>query len=214
MKKYIYLDNASTTQVYPEVFEAMKPYFTELYANPSSIYSFTDESKKTVENARDRIADFIGAKPEEIYFTAGGSESDNWALKASAQAFTGKGRHIITTTVEHHAILNTCKELERQGFEVTYVNVDSDGIVKIDEIKAAIRPDTILISVMTANNETGTIEPISEIGVIAREKGILFHRAAACKGALSAACRRSYTCGVMALCRKTWYCNRRPGKTG
>lgn len=175
MDKYIYLDNASTTQVYPEVFEAMKPYFTEYYANPSSIYSFAEKSKKAVEDARNIIAGFTGARTEEIYFTAGGSESDNWAIKETARAYADKGKHIITTTIEHHAVLHTCQALEKQGFEVTYVNVGSDGIVKLDELKAAIRPDTILISVMAANNEIGSIQPLAEIGALAKEKGILFH---------------------------------------
>lgn len=175
MNKYIYLDNAATTQVYPEVFEAMKPYFTEYYANPSSIYSFAEESKKVIDEAREKIANFIGAKTEEIYFTAGGSESDNWAIKAAALAYASKGKHIITTTIEHHAVLHTCQALEKQGYEVTYVNTGSDGMVKLDELKAAIRPDTILISVMTANNEIGTIQPLAEIGALAKERGILFH---------------------------------------
>ncbi|MBQ1993980.1 MAG: cysteine desulfurase NifS [Lachnospiraceae bacterium] len=175
MDKYIYLDNAATTQVYPEVFEAMKPYFTEYYANPSSIYSFADEAKKAVDESRKAIADFIGARTEEIYFTAGGSESDNWAIKATARAYGDKGKHIITSKIEHHAVLHTCQELEKQGFEVTYIDVDENGIVLIDELKKAIRPDTILITIMTANNEIGTIEPIAEIGAIAKEHGILFH---------------------------------------
>lgn len=175
MDKYIYLDNAATTQVYPEVFEAMKPYFTEYYANPSSIYSFADEAKKAVDESRKAIADFIGARTEEIYFTAGGSESDNWAIKATARAYGDKGKHIITSKIEHHAVLHTCQELEKQGFEVTYLDVDENGIVLIDELKKAIRPDTILITIMTANNEIGTIEPIAKIGAIAKEHGILFH---------------------------------------
>lgn len=175
MDKYIYLDNAATTQVYPEVFEAMKPYFTEYYANPSSIYSFADQAKKAVDESRKAIADFIGARTEEIYFTAGGSESDNWAIKATARAYGDKGKHIITSKIEHHAVLHTCQELEKQGFEVTYLDVDENGIVLIDELKKAIRPDTILITIMTANNEIGTIEPIAEIGAIAKEHGILFH---------------------------------------
>lgn len=175
MNKYIYLDNAATTQVYPEVFEAMKPYFTEYYANPSSIYSFAEESKKVIDETRGRIADFIGARTEEIYFTAGGSESDNWAIKATALAYAGKGKHIITTTIEHHAVLHTCQALEKQGYEITYVNTGSDGIVNLDELKSAIRPDTILISVMAANNEIGTLQPLAEIGALAKEKGILFH---------------------------------------
>ena len=147
MSKLIYFDNAATTQVYPEVFEAMKPYFTEYYGNPSSIYSFAGESKKAVDTARANVASLINAKQDEIYFTGGGSESDNWALKATAEAYEGKGKHIITTTIEHHAILHTCAYLEKKGFEVTYVGVDEDGVVKLDELKAAIRPDTILISV-------------------------------------------------------------------
>lgn len=173
--KYIYLDNAATTQVAPEVLEAMTPFFTEFYGNPSSIYSFAGESKKAVEDARAKIAGFIGAKPEEIYFTGGGSESDNWALKATAEAYAGKGKHIITSTIEHHAILHTCEYLEKHGFEVTYVNVDENGIVKLDELEAAIRPDTILISIMAANNEIGSIQPIAEIGKIAKEHNIFFH---------------------------------------
>ena len=175
MKKYIYLDNAATTAVYPEVLDTMLPYFSEEYGNPSAIYSFAGEAGKAVAEAREIIAGGIGAKAEEIYFTGGGSESDNWALKAVAEAYGDKGKHIITTTIEHHAILHTCEYLEKQGFEISYVPVDEDGIVIIEELKNAIRPDTILISVMTANNEIGTIEPIAEIGRIAKEKGILFH---------------------------------------
>ena len=169
------MDNAATTQVYPEVFDAMKPYFTEFYGNPSSIYSFAGNSKKAVEDARKTIADFLGARTEEIYFTGGGSESDNWAIKAVAESFSDKGKHIITTKIEHHAVLHTCEYLERHGFDITYLNVDSDGKVRLDELKKSIREDTILISVMTANNEIGTIQPVAEIGKIAHEKGILFH---------------------------------------
>lgn len=171
----IYLDNAATTKTAPEVIQAMLPYFTESYGNPSTIYSLGSASKKAVNQARRTIADAIGAKQEEIYFTAGGSESDNWALKAAAEAYESKGKHIITTKIEHHAVLHTCEYLEKRGFEVTYLNVDKDGLVSLEELKSAIRPDTILISVMFANNEIGTIEPIKEIGAIAREKGILFH---------------------------------------
>ena len=163
MSKCIYMDNAATTQVYPEVFEAMKPYFTEFYGNPSSIYSFAGNSKKAVEDSRKTIADFLGAKTEEIYFTGGGSESDNWALKATADAYGNKGKHIITSKIEHHAILHTCEYLEKKGFENPV------------DVEKAIRPDTILISIMTANNEIGTIEPIAEIGKIAKEHGVLFH---------------------------------------
>lgn len=171
----IYLDNAATTKTALEVVEAMLPYFTENYGNPSTIYSLGSTSKKAVNEARRTIADAIGAKQEEIYFTAGGSESDNWALKATAEAYASKGKHIITTKIEHHAILHTCEYLEKRGFEITYLNVDRDGLIDLEELKAAIRPDTILISVMFANNEIGTIEPIEEIGAIAKERNVLFH---------------------------------------
>lgn len=175
MSKLIYLDNAATTKVHPEVLEAMLPYFSEEYGNPSSIYTFANKSKKAVEDARETIANFLGAKTNEIYFTGGGSESDNWALKATALAYQKKGNHIITSKIEHHAVLHTCEYLEKNGFEVTYVDVDENGVIKLDELKKAIRPTTILISVMFANNEIGTIEPIREIGEIAKEHGILFH---------------------------------------
>ena len=175
MKKTIYLDNAATTKTRPEVVEAMLPYFTEFYGNPSSIYSFSDEPKKAVANGREIIAKSIGAKTNELYFTGGGSESDNWALKATAEAYKSKGNHIITSKIEHHAILHTCEWLEKNGFEVTYIDVDENGVLKLDELKKAIRPTTILISVMFANNEIGTIQPIKEIGQIAKEHGILFH---------------------------------------
>ena len=175
MEKLIYLDNAATTKTRPEVVEAMLPYFTEYYGNPSSVYTFSSESKKAVTNAREIIAKSLGAKTNEIYFTAGGSESDNWALVATAEAYSAKGKHIITSKIEHHAILHTCQYLESRGYEVTYLDVDENGVVKLDELKKAIRPDTILISIMFANNEIGTIEPIKEIGEIAKEHGILFH---------------------------------------
>lgn len=173
--RVIYLDNAATTQVYPEVVDAMVPFFSEYYGNPSSIYSFAGEAGKAVANAREQLARVIGAKSEEIYFTGGGSESDNWALKATAEAYGTKGKHIITTTIEHHAILHTAEYLEKKGYEVTYVGVDENGVVKLDELEAAIRPDTILISVMAANNEIGTIQPLEAIGKIAKEHGVLFH---------------------------------------
>ncbi|MCR5793341.1 MAG: cysteine desulfurase NifS [Lachnospiraceae bacterium] len=175
MSRLIYLDNAATTKVLPEAFEAMKPYFMEQYGNPSSIYGFAAESKKAVENARETIANLLHAKSREIYFTGGGSESDNWALKAVADAYASKGKHIITTKVEHHAILHTCNYLEKQGFEVTYLDVDEYGVVDLEQLKASIRPDTILISVMFANNEIGTLMPIKEIGRIAKDNNILFH---------------------------------------
>lgn len=175
MSKLIYLDNAATTQVKQEVLDEMLPYFRDNFSNPSAVYSFAQEGKKAVDYARKQSADLIGAKPEEIYFTAGGSESDNWALKATAEAYASKGKHIITSKIEHHAILHTCEYLEKRGYEVTYLDVDSDGKVKLEDLKNAIRKDTILISIMTANNEIGTIQPISEIGKIAHENGILFH---------------------------------------
>ncbi len=175
MNKVIYLDNAATTKVAGEVVEAMLPYFTENYGNPSSVYSFASKNKEAITTQREIIADALGAKANEIYFTAGGSESDNWALKATAEAYKDKGNHIITTKIEHHAILHTTEYLEKNGFEVTYLDVDENGIVRLEDLKAAIRPTTILISVMFANNEIGTIEPIKEIGAIAKEHGILFH---------------------------------------
>lgn len=175
MKQLIYLDNAATTQVYPEVLDTMLPYFTEYYGNPSAIYSFAGESKKAVDAARTHVADLINAKQDEIYFTGGGSESDNWALKATAEAYESKGKHIITSKIEHHAILHTCAYLEKKGYEVTYLGVDENGKINLEELEAAIRPDTILISIMAANNEIGTIQPIAEIGRIAHEHGVLFH---------------------------------------
>ena len=175
MKKMIYLDNAATTKTAPEVVEAMLPYFTEYFGNASSVYGFAGNSKEAMAKARETIANSLGAKANEIYFTAGGSEADNWALKATAEAYKAKGNHIITTKIEHHAILHTAEWLEKNGFEVTYLNVDENGVVKLDELKAAIRPETILISIMFANNEIGTIEPIKEIGEIAKANGILFH---------------------------------------
>lgn len=175
MKQIIYLDNAATTKTAPEVVKAMLPYFSEHYGNPSSIYSLGTESKKAVSGVRESIAKSLGAATNEIYFTAGGSEADNWAIKATAEAYAQKGKHIITSAIEHHAVLHTCEYLEKRGFEVTYVGVDENGILKLDELEKAIRPDTILISVMFANNEIGTIQPIKEIGRIAKEHGVLFH---------------------------------------
>ena len=175
MKKIIYLDNAATTQVDSKVLEAMLPFFTEYYGNPSAVYSFAETAKKAVEDAREKLAELIHAKKDEIYFTGGGSESDNWALKATAEAYGNKGKHIITSKIEHHAILHTCEWLEKHGFEVTYLDVDEKGLVSPEELEKAIRPDTILISIMAANNEIGTIEPLAEIGEIAHKHGILFY---------------------------------------
>ena len=171
----IYLDNAATTKVNKKVLESMMPYFSEIYCNPSAAYSFATKGRIAIEEARNHAAKLIGASDMEIYFTSGGSESDNWAIKAVAESFSDKGKHIITTKIEHHAVLHTCEYLERHGFDITYLNVDSDGKVRLDELKKSIREDTILISVMTANNEIGTIQPVAEIGKIAHEKGILFH---------------------------------------
>ncbi len=175
MNDYIYLDNAATTKTAPEVVEAMLPYFTESYGNPSSIYSLGSAAKKAEMESREYIASTIGAKNNEIYFTGGGSEADNWALVATAEAYASRGRHIITSKIEHHAILHTCEYLEKRGYEITYIDVDENGILKLEELKAAIRQDTILISIMFANNEIGTIQPIKEIGQIAREYDVLFH---------------------------------------
>ena len=176
MERLIYMDNAATTSTAPEVVSAMLPFFTEYYGNPSSVYNFAQKSKMAIEDAREIIADSIGAaKSNEIYFTGGGSESDNWALKSAAFGLRDKGNHIITTKIEHHAILNTCAYLEKNGFEITYLDVDSDGFVSLEDVENAISDKTILISVMFANNEIGTIEPVREIGEIAHKHGILFH---------------------------------------
>lgn len=176
MDKLIYMDNAATTSTSPEVVSAMLPFFTEYYGNPSSVYNFAQKSRMAIEEAREIIADSIGAaKSNEIYFTGGGSESDNWALKSAAFGLRDKGNHIITTKIEHHAILNTCAYLEKNGFEVSYLDVDSEGFVSLEDVENAITDKTILISVMFANNEIGTIEPVCEIGEIAHKHGILFH---------------------------------------
>ena len=175
MKTRIYLDNAATTKTSQEVVDAMLPYFTENYRNASSIYEVGQRSKEAITTAREDIAKVLGAKTEEIYFTAGGSEADNWALKAAFEAYSKKGNHIITTKIEHHAILHTCEYLEKKGAEITYLDVDENGLVNLDELQKAIRPETILISIMFANNEIGTIEPVKEIGMIAKEHGVLFH---------------------------------------
>lgn len=175
MNRIIYLDNAATTRVREEVFEEMLPFFRETYSNPSAIYSFAGEARKAVGTARERAAALIGAKAGEIYFTAGGTESDNWAVRAVAESRADKGRHIITSRIEHHAVLHTCEYLERQGYEVTYLDVDEEGKISPEAVERAIRPETILISVMAANNEIGVLEPVARIGEIAHERGVLFH---------------------------------------
>ena len=175
MEKIIYLDNAATTRTAPEVVDAMLPYFTEKYGNPSSVYGFAAENKEVISRQRRVIAEVLGAKENEIYFTAGGTESDNWALTATAEAYASKGKHIITSRIEHHAILHTCEYLEKRGYEVTYLDVDENGLVDPKKVEEALRPDTILISIMTANNEICTIQPIRDIGEIARAHGVLFH---------------------------------------
>jgi cysteine desulfurase len=174
-KRSIYMDHAATTPTSQEVLTEMLPYFTQYFGNPSSIYTFARQSKKAIEEAREKVAKAIGAKSDEIFFTAGGSEADNWAVKGTAFAQRKKGNHIITTKIEHHALLHTCEYLEKNRFEVTYLNVDEYGKINLDELKAAIKETTILITIMFANNEIGTIQPIAEIGKIAREKGIYFH---------------------------------------
>ncbi len=171
----IYMDNAATTAVSPEVLQAMLPYFCDVYGNPSSIHSTGRDARRAVDAARKQVAAAIGAQPSEIYFTAGGSESDNWAIKGTAFAKRAKGNHIITTSIEHHAVLHTCQWLEKQGFEVTYLPVDEVGRVRVEDVEKAITDKTILISIMAANNEIGTLEPIAEIGKLAHSKGILFH---------------------------------------
>ncbi|MDF2522431.1 MAG: nifS [Clostridiales bacterium] len=173
--RFIYLDHAATTAMRPEVFEAMQPYFIEKYGNPSSIYSLARDGKKAIEESRDKVAGVLGGRSDEIFFTGSGTEADNWAIKGVAYANKFKGNHIITTSIEHHAVLNTCQYLESDGFEVTYLPVDENGLVTPEQVEKAIKPNTILISIMFANNEIGTIQPISEIGKLARERGIYFH---------------------------------------
>ena len=175
MSKVIYLDHAATTPTKPEVVKEMLPYFTESFGNPSAIYGFASKNKAKISEVRASIGKTLGTSADNIYFTAGGSEADNWALVATAEAYGQKGKHIITTKIEHHAILHTAEYLEQRGFEITYLDVDEDGLVRLEDLKKAIRPDTILISIMFANNEIGTIQPVKEIGALAKEKGILFH---------------------------------------
>lgn len=175
MAKSIYLDNSATTPLKSEVLDAMLPYLTEHYGNPSSIYKIGREAKSAIEEAREKVAKAIGADAKEIFFTGCGTEADNWAIKGIAQAKKKLGHHIITSKIEHHAVLHTLENLEKQGYEVTYLDVDEYGKISLDDLNKAIRPDTILITIMTANNEVGTIEPIAEIGKIAKEKNIVFH---------------------------------------
>jgi len=171
----VYMDNGATTRVTEPVMAAMQPYFCEIFGNPSSVHGYGRESRKAVEAARAQVAKAIGAEPREIYFTGCGTEADNWALRGAAYANIKKGKHIITTNFEHHAILHTCKQLEKEGFEVTYLPVDRDGLVTPEQLEAAIRPDTVLVSIMYANNEVGTIEPIAELAAVAKARGVLFH---------------------------------------
>jgi cysteine desulfurase len=175
MEKKIYLDNAATTKTRPEVVEAMLPFFADFYGNPSSVYEFATQNKKAIDDSRSIIAKAMGADISEIYFTGSGTEADNWALKATVDAYASKGNHIITSKIEHHAILHTCEYLQKHGVEVTYVDVDENGIIKLDQLEKAIRPTTVLISVMFANNEIGTIQPMKEIGAIAKKHNVLFH---------------------------------------
>ena len=171
----IYFDNSATTKIKTEVLNEMMPYLTTEYGNASSLYSIGRKAKRAIENARKQVAELINCDPHEIYFTGSGSESDNTALKGFAYANKEKGNHIITSKIEHHAILESCETLEKQGFEVSYINVDENGVVKLEELKKAIKPSTILISIMTANNEIGTIQPIEKIAKIAHEQNITFH---------------------------------------
>lgn len=175
MNRIIYLDHAATTTVSKQVLDSMIPYFSEQYGNPGTIYSVGVAAKSAVNKSRDSIADTLCCNSSEIYFTSGGTESDNWAIKSVARMYANKGKHIITSKIEHHAVLNTCEYLKQYGFEITYLNVDENGFVSLKELEEAIRPDTILISIMAANNEIGTIQPIEEIGTIAHKHGVLFH---------------------------------------
>jgi len=171
----IYMDNAATTRMSERAFEAMRPYFMQQYANAAGTYSFANASKEAVETARRQVAKVIGAKSAEIYFTSGGTESDNWALKGVAEAYAAKGRHIIISAIEHHAILHSAQALERRGWEITVLPVDEYGMISVEALEAAIRPDTVLVSIMAANNEIGTIQPLAAIGEVCRAKGVLFH---------------------------------------
>lgn len=171
----VYMDNAATTKLSPDVLNAMMPYLTDIYGNASSVHAFGREAREGVEHARNQVAAAINASPDEIFFTAGGTESDNMAIKGVAHKYAKKGKHIITTAIEHHAVLHTCEALEKEGYEVTYLPVDEDGLISVEQVKAAMRDDTLLVTVMFANNEVGTIAPIAEIGALCRERNVLFH---------------------------------------
>jgi len=173
--KRVYMDNGATTRVTEPVFEAMQPYFCEIFGNPSSVHAFGRETRKVVEHARQQVATALNAEPNEIYFTGCGTESDNWAVRGAAYQNIKKGKHIITTTIEHHAILHTCEQLEKEGFEVTYLPVDEYGLVTAEQLDKAIRPDTTIVSIMAANNEIGTLEPIAELAEVCKKHGVLFH---------------------------------------
>lgn len=171
----VYMDNAATTKLSPDVLNAMMPYLTDIYGNASSVHAFGREAREGVEHARNQVAAAINASPDEIFFTAGGTESDNMAIKGVAHKYAKKGKHIITTAIEHHAVLHTCEALEKEGYEVTYLPVDEDGLISVEQVRAAMRDDTLIVTVMFANNEVGTIEPIAEIGALCRERNVLFH---------------------------------------
>lgn len=175
MEKLLYLDHSATTPVKQEVLETMLPYLSEAFGNPSSIYRIGREARLAVEKAREKIAAAIGAEPGEVYFTGSGTEADNWALRGVARLLEKKGRHIITSAIEHPAVLETCRDLQQQGGEITYLPVDSDGLVSAADLEAAIRPDTVLVSIMAANNEIGTVEPFAELAAVCRKKGVFFH---------------------------------------
>lgn len=173
--KTVYMDYAATTFVKPEVLDEIMPYFTEKFGNPSSFYGLSRETKMSIDKARERVAKGLNCEVNEVYFTGGGSEADNWAIKGIASAYKNKGNHIITTKIEHHAVLHTCEYLEKQGFKVTYLDVDSEGFINLEELKNSITNETVLVSIMFANNEIGTLQPVKEIGAICKERGVLFH---------------------------------------
>ena len=205
MKNSIYLDYAATSPVRPEVLEEMLPFFTERFGNASGVYATGRDARQAIEKARRQVADAVGAEPAEICFTSGGSESDSMALLGTARALRGKGRHIITTQIEHHAVLNACGWLEKEGWQVTYLPVDRDGTVRAEDVRQAIRPDTVLISVMTANNEIGTIEPVADIGDVARDAGVVFHTDAVQAAGAVPLDVRSAGCDLLSLSAHKFY---------